>query len=106
MITNYELCIMNYALFLVSQHSVAVFAGAYRPAVDNVAKEDTAVADLACVGCFENYIYGVFYAYFAADNGKCHTFNHIGIVNHATVYSLLTRLTDSVYIVILKPVDV
>ena len=103
---NCQLSIVNCQLFLVSQHSVAVFASAYRPAVDNVAEEYAAVTNLAGVGCFEEYIYGVVYANFAADNGNCHTLNHIGVVNHATVYPFLTRLTDSVYIVILKPVDV
>ena len=75
-------------------------------AVQNIAHKDAAVAHLARVASRQEHLDGALDKLLAADDGDVHALDHVGAVAHATVDALLTRLSDAVAVVILKPVDV
>ena len=93
-------------LFLIPQNSIAMLAGSDAPCVNHFAHEDAPVADFARMCCFCNYLDGRLQELVAADDGYCYTLDNVRRILHATVDAFLSALTDSVYVVILKPVDV
>ena len=93
-------------LFLVSQNSVTILACADAPGVDHVAHEDTTVADITRMGHFQYHLHGRLYQRIATNDGQCHTLNHVRRILHATIDPFLTALSDAVYVMVLKPVDV
>ena len=97
---------ISFYLFLVSQNGVAVLACADAPGVDHVAHKDTTVANITRMGRFQYHLHRRLHQRIATNDGQCHTFNHVRRILDATIDPFLTALSDAVYVMVLKPVDV
>ena len=93
-------------LLLVSQNGITVLTSANTPCVDHVTHEDTAITYFACVCHLEDHLHRGFHQWITADDGQCHSLNDVSRVLHAAVYPFLSALSDAVYVMVLKPVDV
>ena len=93
-------------LFLISKHSVPVLSSADAPRVDYVADKDATVADFARMGSIDDDFYRRLHKLVAANNGQRHTLDDIRRILDATLDAFLSALTDAVYVVILKPINV
>jgi hypothetical protein len=94
------------ALLLVPQYGITVLARTYRIGVDDVADKDTTIADFASVGYSQNNLYGGIEEYVTTHNGDGHALDDIRAILYTTIDAFLTALSDAVYVVVLKPVDV
>ena len=94
------------SLLLVSQYGVAVLTGADAPRVDDVADENTSVANITRMSYFQDNLDGWINYHVAAHNGQRNSFDDISGILHSPVDTLLPALTDAVYVVVLEPVDV
>ena len=94
------------SLLLVSQNSVAVLTGADAPGVNDVADENTPVANITRMSYFQDNLDGWINYHVAAHNGQRNSFDDISGILYSTVDTLLTTLPDAMNVVVLKPVDV
>ena len=83
-----------------------MIASANRPCVDDIADKDSSVANLTRMGHIQYHLNGRFQQHVAAYNGDGYTLNDIGTILDSTINTLLTTLTDTMHVMILKPVDV
>ena len=83
-----------------------MFACTDAPCVDHVAYKDAAIAHFARMGCIDDDFYRRLHKLVAANNGQCHTLDDIRRILDATIDAFLSALTDAVYVVILKPINV
>ena len=95
-----------YSLFLVCEYRVSAISCADRVTINYIAKEDTTVTNLACVCYCHYYLNSRLNELLSADDCDLHALNHISRVLYTSVNALLTTLANSVYIVVLKPVNV
>ena len=76
------------------------------PCVDHVADKDAAVAHFARVSSINDDFYRRLHKLVAANNSQRHALDDICRILDATVDAFLSALTDAVYVVILKPINV
>ncbi len=93
-------------LFLVAKYAVTVFSSSDRPCVDDVTYEDASVAYFTSLSSVDNHLDGRRHKLVAAYNADGYALNHIGRILNAAVYSGLPALSDSVHVVVFKPIDV
>ena len=93
-------------LLLVSQYGVTILTGTDAPYIEHITHEDSSVTYATRVGHLENHLHGGIDKHLAAYDGDLHTLYHICAILHTAVHSLLTALADTMYGVVLKPVDV
>ena len=83
-----------------------MFTSTDAPRVDHFAHEDSAITNFTRMGYFENNFHRWFNKLVATYDGQCHALYHVRRVLHTTIYSFLSTLTDTMYVVVLKPIDV
>ena len=83
-----------------------MFACTDAPCVNYVADKDAAIANLTRMGRLDNDFYGRLHKLVAANNGQRHTLYDIRRLLDTTIDAFLSALTDAVYVVILKPINV
>ena len=83
-----------------------MFACTDAPCVDHVAYKDAAVANFARVSSIDDDFYRRLHKLVAANNGQRHTLDDIRRILDATIDAFLSALTDTMHVVILKPINV
>ena len=83
-----------------------MFARTDAPSVNYVTYKDAAIANFARVSSIYDDFYCRFHKLVATNNGQCHTLDDICRILYATIDAFLSALTDAVYVVILKPINV
>ena len=93
-------------LLFVTEYGVTVLASTDAPNINHVAHEDAAITHLASMGYIQYHLHRRLHKMVAAYDGQGHTLYHVGRILDSTVDAFLPTLTDAVYVVVLKPVDV
>ena len=83
-----------------------MFACTDAPCVDHVAYKDAPIANLTRMGRLDNDFYGRLHKLVATNNGQRHTLDDICRILDATIDAFLSALTDTIHVVILKPINV
>ena len=97
---------MCVCLFLVGKNGVTVVASTDGVTVDHITEEYTSIAHFTRMGYVHNHFDGGFYKHLTAYNTNLHTLDDISGILHSTVDALLATLSDTMNIMIFKPVDV
>ena len=95
-----------FLLLLIPKYGIAMLTSADAPSIDDVAHEDTTIANLTRMGHFEKHLNGGIEYHVTTYNRNGYTLYHVRRILHATVYPFLTTLADAMHVVVLKPVDV
>lgn len=83
-----------------------MLASTDRPGVYHITDEDASVTNLTRMGDPQDYLNSGVQNDITTDNGQCYTLYDIRTILDTTINSLLTALTNTMHVVVFKPVNV